>query len=196
MGVGTRKLVDRYPRRHQFTEADFDRMAEAGILDEGAGFELIDGDILEMSPENDRHAEVVDRLTGLFYRSIRESSGLQIRPMHPLTGLAPHWQPQPDLVLQRGSIRHRPTRDETVLVIEVADTTRRFDRRVKLPAYAKAGIPEVWLVDLTRDELVMCRRPEGGTYQEVWARGRGETVAPEALAELRLSVDEILGDPE
>jgi Uma2 family endonuclease len=195
MGVGTRKLVDRYPRRHQFTEADFDRMAEAGILYEGTGYELIDGDVLEMTPENDRHAEVVDRLTALFYRMIPEQSGLQIRPMHPITGLAPHWQPQPDLVLQRGSIRHRPTREEAMLVIEIADTTRRFDRRVKLPAYAKAGIPEVWLVDLTRDEIIMHRQPQGSAYQWEMSKGRGETIAPEGLPDLILQVDEILGEP-
>jgi Uma2 family endonuclease len=196
MDVGARRPLLRYPVRHRFTEADFDRMAEVGILYEGRGLELIDGDILEMSPENDRHAEVLDRLAALLYRALAGRAELQVRIMHPLVQMAPHWQPQPDFVIQRGSLRHRPTSQEAVLVIEVADTTVRFDGRVKLPAYARAGIPEVWLIDLTRDELVMYRNPEGGTHRQVWARGRGEQVTPEVIVGVTLSLDEILGPLE
>ena len=189
MKVETRRT----PARHRFTAADFERMGQIGILPEGSGYELIDGEVLRMNPIGDRHAEVTDRLAVLLIRAL--PAAFVVRVANPLVGLDPHWEPQPDLVIQRGSLRSRPTPQDAVMVIEVADTTLAFDRGVKLPAYAAAGIPEVWLIDLMRNEVFVHRAPEGDTYRWVMAKGCGEQLAPQALPDLSLPVDEILGDP-
>ena len=184
--------------RHRFTAEDFERMGQVGILPEGAGYELIDGEVFEMSPEGDRHADVVDRLAELFRTQVAaRGANLRIRTMHPIVGLAPTWEPQPDLVLQWGrDARRRPTVQDALLIVEVAETTLARDRDVKLPAYAKAEISEVWIVDLTTDTIFVHRRPDGGRYAWTMAKARGETIAPEALPELALDIDEILGDPQ
>ncbi len=179
--------------KHVFTVTDFERMAETGIISENDRVELIEGEIIEMSPIGSRHAACVDRFTekivGLRLNVIvRVQSSIR---------LDDYSQPQPDLALLRrrddfysGSL---PRPADVLLVIEVADTTLEYDRFVKLPVYARAGIPEAWLANLPADRIEMYAEPVGGTYTVVKHATRGEIIQSSSISELRLKVDEILG---
>jgi Uma2 family endonuclease len=80
-------------------------------------------------------------------------------------------------------------------VIEVGDSSVRFDRRVKAPLYARGSVPELWLVDLNASEVRVCRKPTAEGYDEVVLRGRGDSLSIEALPDVTLTVDEVLGPP-
>lgn len=135
--------------RHRFTVAEFHQMADAGIFTEDHRVELLDGEIVDMSPIGHRHAACVDRLNRLFV--IRVGDAAQVRIQNPIV-LDDYSEPEPDVAL----IRPRPdfyesahpTPGEVFLVVEVADATYETDRRIKIPLYAQSGIREVWLVDL------------------------------------------------
>jgi Uma2 family endonuclease len=180
--------------RHRFTAEDFERMGQLGILPEGAGFELIDGEVVVMGPIGARHAWVVDHLVALFVKHL--PAQFVVRGQQPLRGLATHWEPQPDLVVQRGGGLELPTPRDAVLVVEVSETTVGYDRQTKVPAYALGEIPEVWVVDVTTDTIVVHRQPEGGRYTSIVRKTHGETVAPEVVPELIVSIDDILGGPQ
>jgi Uma2 family endonuclease len=79
------------------------------------------------------------------------------------------------------------------LLIEVADTTLRLDRRIKIPLYARVGVQEVWLVDLTAARLEVHRGPLGDRYGNVRVLGRGERVSPEAFPDLSVDVADLVG---
>jgi Uma2 family endonuclease len=173
---------------------DYHRMGEVGIFHEDDRVELIDGEILQMSPIGDRHGGRVIDLTDLF----KERLGARVRVsvQNPVR-LSNHTEPQPDLVLlpprSGRSTTRLPSADEVLLIIEVADTTLVFDRDVKIPHYAAAGIPEAWILDLPADRLRVYRDPDGGEYRSVQVLARGAAVPPLAFPDLQLSVDEILG---
>jgi Uma2 family endonuclease len=181
-------------RRRPFTVAEYYRMAEAGILTEDDRVELLDGEIVAMTPIGSRHAAVVDRLTRLLTRAAGE--GAIVRVQNPIR-LGEHSEPQPDLALLRSrpdyyADRH-PGPGEVWLVVEVAEASIEIDRKVKVPLYARAGIPEVWLVVLPDERVEVYRRPTPGGYQEVQQLGRGARVATASLPDLALPVDDLLG---
>ena len=107
-----------------------------------------------------------------------------------------HDQPQPDLVLLRpraDAYPRHPRAADVLLVVEVADTSLAYDRDVKLPLYARAGIPEAWLVDLAAERIHTHREPAGGTYTRVQTISRGEHLAPVEFPDVTLAADQILG---
>jgi Uma2 family endonuclease len=180
--------------RRLFTVAEYYRMAEAGILSEDDRVELIEGEIVEMSPISSRHASCVARSSKLLTRTVGDEAFVWVQnPIH-LSGFS---EPEPDLALLRPRddfyAESHPTPDDVLLIIEVAETSQRYDRDVKLPLYARYGIPEFWLVDLMEKAIYVYRQPSGGTYREVQRLQRGESLAPQMLPELTLSVDAIMG---
>ena len=180
--------------RYRFTRRDYHRMAEAGILDEDARVELIDGEILDMSPIGRKHAACVGRLTHLFGRGLADAAIVWVQ--NPIQ-LGEHAEPQPDLALLQPRADFYaaglPTSAAVLLVVEVADTSADYDRRVKAPLYARSGIPELWLVDLDQDHVTVYGDPTASGYAAARVRRRGEAVGPAAFPDLVLSVDEILG---
>jgi len=179
--------------KHVFTVTDFERMAETGILSENDRVELIEGEIIEMSPIGKRHAACVDRFVRLLSRL---DDRVILRVQGPIQ-LDDYSEPQPDLALLRprddfysGSL---PRPADVLLVIEVADTTLQYDRFMKLPAYARAGIPEAWLANLPADRIEMYAEPVDGAYTVTKHATRGEVIQSSSIDELRLSVDDILG---
>jgi Uma2 family endonuclease len=169
-------------------------MGEAGVFREDDRVELIDGQVVELSPIGPRHAACVDVLTGLLARLVGDRA--IVRVQNPLR-LGPFSEPQPDVAwvaprLDAYRIAH-PGPADVLLVIEVADTTVDYDRSVKIPLYARMGIPEVWLVDLANHHIDVCREPSGARYTAVRTAGRGETITPVAFPSVKFSVDEILG---
>lgn len=180
--------------RRGFTVEEFHRMAQAGILTEDDRVELIEGEIITMTPVGSRHAACVDRLTRLFSAHVgREAI---VRVQNPVR-LGERSEPQPDLALLRFRsdfyASAHPGPEDVLLVVEVAETTADADREVKLPLYARSGIAEAWLVDLAGGRVEVGRRPTPRGYEEVERFGRGARVRSRALPELDLAVDEILG---
>ncbi len=180
--------------RHRFTVDDYYKMAETGILAYKQRVELIEGEIVDMTPIGRRHAASVDRLTDLFARGLGDRA--IVRVQGPLR-LHDRSEPQPDLVVLRRRADFYAQSDagpeDTLLVIEVADTSEHYDRLVKVPMYARAGIPEVWLVDLTAVRITAYREPSAsGCAQAIVAAGTDE-LSPLAFPDFVVSAARILG---
>jgi Uma2 family endonuclease len=180
--------------RRLFTVAEYHRMIAAGVFAEDDRLELLQGEIVHMSPIGSRHAACVKRLNHLLTRIF---SGRAIVGVQDPVQLSIDSEPQPDLVLLRPradfySAAHPQPRD-VWLVIEVADTSAEPDRTLKIPLYARAGIPEVWLVDLAEQQIEVYREPSGQSYQEKRVVKRGQSLTVHAFPELALTADEILG---
>lgn len=177
-----------------FTVSEYYAMVRAGVLHENDRVELIRGQIIPMSPIGSRHATCIDDMAELFITRVRPHATVRIQ--NPIR-LSAHSEPEPALsLLERKRIyasRH-PRPDEVLLVVEVADTTLDFDRRIKIPLYAEVGIREYWIVNLAEDCLEVYRQPGPGGYAETTTLQRGEEVQILALpAAAAFSVGEILG---
>lgn len=177
----------------RFTVDDYHRMAEAGILTEDDRVELIDGQIIQMSPIGDAHMASVNRCTRTFSQVV--GVRVLVSVQNPIK-LDQFNEPQPDIALLRPRIddyaRGKPGPADVLLVVEVADTSLDADRRVKLPRYAAAGISETWLLDLEGDALEVHRQPSPRGYRLIQRLGRGDRVAPQAFSDLEIAVDALL----
>ena len=179
---------------YRFTRAEYHRMVEAGILHEDSPVELIEGEILEMSPIGRRHKACVDRLTGIFAPLVQ---GLAIVRVQSSIVLDDRNEPEPDLVLLRYRGDYYADADETpsdvLLVVEVADSSEGYDRRTKAPLYARHGIPELWIADVNRDRITAYLDPTPGGYATTRVFRRGESISPRAFPDLSIAVESILG---
>ena len=176
------------------TVDDYHAMGAAGILTEDDRVELIEGQIIAMSPVGSRHAACADRLTQLLYDQVQKRA--VVRVQNPIR-LGLHSEPEPDVALLRPRddfyAEAHPGPDDVLLVIEVADTTVKTDRRIKAPLYARSGIAELWLVLLEEDFIEVYRRPAEQGYKETHRLERGDTIPLPSLENAALSVDEVLG---
>lgn len=169
-------------------------MATAGVFSQDEHVELLDGEIVDMAPIGPPHASLVDRCNAYLHRVLGPEVIIRVQnPMH-LSDLS---MPQPDVTV----LRHRddfygtfhPTVDDVLLLVEVGDTSARFDRQVKLPLYAAAGIVEVWLLDVNARTISICTEPTTDGYQaEVQARA-GDLLRPTALPNITLPAADLLG---
>lgn len=180
--MSERLSLDEPHRR--FTVDEVMRMVQAGILREDDRLELIGGELLLMSPQDPAHATIVSRLTRLLLQSYPQ--GTCVRVQLPLA--ATPWDlPEPDLVVARGAestyANQHPAGSDCVLVIEVCRTSESRDRRKAL-AYAAAGVPQFWLVDLVRRRVEVHTAPDTAAgYTQVKVVAPGETLAlPETTA--------------
>jgi Uma2 family endonuclease len=168
-------------------------MGEAGILHEDARVELIDGEIIDMSPIGSRHSGTVNQLSRLFERAIDEHA--IVAAQNPFV-LGNDSEPQPDIALLKPRddfyTRSHPRPDDVLLLIEVADTSAPYDRTVKIPLYAQHGIPEVWLLDLPHKRLEVYRTPraEHAAYQHAEQHFDG-TVSPALLSSVAIDVADL-----
>lgn len=177
-----------------FTVAEYHRMAEAGILSEDDRVELIEGEVVAMAPIGDRHAGTVDFLAEFLFRYLRDR--VQVRVQSPIR-LGEHSESRPDLtLLKRRPDFYRsqhPGSEDVLLVVEVAETSADYDREVKVPLYARFGVPEVWLVDLAEERIEVYRQPRPQGYQEVQRVLRGQPLSSQAFPDLELAVGDVLG---
>lgn len=179
--------------KRRFTVTEYYQMAQAGILSEDDRVELLEGEIFEMGPISSRHASCVMRLNYLLQARVQGHAIVSVQ--NPVR-LSDYSEPQPDLAVLKFradfySAEH-PTSEDVLLLIEVCETSAEFDRHVKLPLYAKAGIPEVWLVDLTQEQIEVYRAPSERGYGDSQTLRRGQTLQAHLLP-LELPVEEILG---
>lgn len=180
-------------RRRLFSVEEYHRMAQAGVFGEDDRLELIEGEIVEMAPIGSRHAACVDRLNRLFSTRVAEQA--TVRVQSPIR-LGDWSEPQPDVALLRPRqdfyASAHPGPEDVLLVVEVAETSAAYDREVKVPLYARHGVPEVWLVDLGAEVVEVFRRPSKDGYLEVQTARRGEKLSPRLLPEESLAVEEVL----
>lgn len=180
------------PSRYRFTVDEYHQMIAAGILDENSKVELIEGELIKMAAAGGRHIACVNRLTTWFVPRIIDRATVSIQ--NPIT--LPHSEPEPDVAIIRLPTDRpqdeTPRAEDVFLIIEVSDTTFGYDRGTKLPLYAAAGIPEVWIVDIPHRRVLVHRRPDGDLYREALVIDQGE-IAPVAFPDLTISIDEIFG---
>jgi Uma2 family endonuclease len=153
------------PRRHRISVDEYYRMAEVGLLAPDARVELVEGEIIDMPPIGSLHGSVVDQLAQLLMSTVADRAIVRVQGAVRLNRMT---EVQPDLALlaPRADFYRsaQPTGTDTLLVIEVSDSTLRYDREVKVPLYARHGVPEVWIVDLQNGRLVCYRSLRGGEY--------------------------------
>jgi Uma2 family endonuclease len=155
-------------RRHRFTAEEYHRMGEAGLFGEDDRVELIEGEIVEMTPIGSRHAGTVIRLNRLLGQAVGNRA--IVAAQSPLR-LDVASEPEPDIALLRPRddfyTTSHPGPADVLLLIEVAEASLRYDREVKIPLYARHGISAVWLVDLAGRELTAHQQPAGNGYQQI-----------------------------
>ena len=175
-----------------FTVEEYRRMGEAGVFGPEERVELIRGVIREMSPKGRRHIQAVTLANNLLTPSLKGRAVVQIQDPVALKNLAS--EPEPDVcVLSSTNPRDAGSRDvEPLLIIEVADTSLRFDRADKSKIYAEAGIADYWIVNIADDVLEIHREPKDGTYHERVVLKPVDTVSPLAFPDLEITVRDLL----
>ncbi|MEE9345444.1 MAG: Uma2 family endonuclease [Methylococcales bacterium] len=145
---------------HPISVADYQRMAEAGILDIDTRVELIEGEIIDMVPIGSPHAAIVNRLTRELVRQAENSALVSVQ--NPII-LGDYSEPEPDLVLLKPKANDYqdalPQAEDILLLIEVADSTLNYDRKIKAPLYARFGIFEFWLINLPQQSVTLFQKP-------------------------------------
>ncbi|HRX70948.1 MAG: Uma2 family endonuclease [Candidatus Competibacteraceae bacterium] len=176
------------PRRHWITVEEYHQMGEAGIFDEDARIELLEGELFDMAPIGSKHANTVARLVHLFYAA-RDSAVVWVQ--NPIA-LA-RSEPEPDVALLKSGNYwdHLPTVDDVLLLIEVADSSMQYDREKKIPVYGRCGIAETWLVDVNARQVEIYREPSPAGYRTVLIRSEQDCIALVALPELEIALGEI-----
>ena len=192
-GRGVARVVTA-PVRHRFTVEDWDRLVELGFFTSGDRMELLDGEIIDVAPMGDRHATCVRRLTSLL---VHAAADLAVVNAACPVRLSRYSDPEPDFALLRPKddwyASGRPTPADTLLMIEVSDSSRSVDRDLKLRLYAEAGIAEYWVIDLVDRIVDVHTEPSGGTYSSVVTHRSGGTLRPTLLPSVNLELDDFLG---
>jgi Uma2 family endonuclease len=173
--------------RRPITVTEFHRMGEVGILGERDRVELIEGELVAMSPIGSYHHGTVNQLTHALVHAVGERAIVSVQGPVRLDDLS---EPEPDFAL----LKPRPDfyRDahaqpaDVLLLIEVADTSLNYDRSVKRMLYARHAIPEFWIVDLAAGEVAVCREPKADGYAAVQRVGRDGELEPELLPGVRI----------
>ncbi len=172
---------------------EYHRMIQTGILGPEERVELIEGQIVEMSPQLPPHATA----TGCASEYLKELLGIRvtIRLQVPVT-LRPKSEPEPDIALVQPTHRryrdHHPAPSEIFLIIEVADTTLKSDRQTKARMYAKANIADYWIIDVKNRCLFVLRSPGQETYLQETVLAPDGYVTPLAFPDISVSVEELL----
>ncbi|CAN5211900.1 hypothetical protein BH20ACI1_BH20ACI1_13240 [soil metagenome] len=185
--------VQPQPRRLRFSVDEYYKMIELGMLKDYEKAEIIEGELIQKMPIGDRHAFVVDTLNRFFNKNL--SDDVLVRVQNPVR-LSDYDEPEPDITLAdltKFDGKRHPRSSEVLLIVEVSDTTLKYDRDTKLALYAEAEIPEVWIVNLKNDIIEVHQKPNIGIYQLAQIFKRGEILQSEILPNLKLEVDKILG---
>ena len=182
------------PARRRFTVYEYHAMAKAGILKKEHRVELIDGEIIDMSPIGNRHLATVDRNTMFWVRAVGEWAIVRIQGSVRLD----EWnEPEPDVLLLRRRDDFYESQSagpaDVLLIIEVSHSSLSFDRSVKLPLYARFGIPEVWIANIPSRVIEVYTDPLGGEYTTRRTFRPGQTVSPIAFPDAALPVADVIG---
>jgi Uma2 family endonuclease len=180
-------------RRHRLTVDQFHRMGEAGVIGPEVRVELLEGEVVEIAPIGTRHAGTVNRLNRLFAAAVGEHAVVAVQ--NPLR-LDEHSEPQPDLMLLSPRADFyataHPGPADVLLLVEVCDTTSRYDREVKVPLYARHGVAEVWLIDLDDGLVHVLHDPRDGRYTQITVSATPGIAAPRALPAAAVDLSQLL----
>jgi Uma2 family endonuclease len=196
MPPGEIGLLTRNPwvARRALTVAEYHRMGEVGILTERDRVELIEGELIAMSPIGSEHAGTVNALNRLLVQAVGERGVVAVQNPVRLDDLS---EPQPDFAVLKPRAddyrRATPRSADVLLIVEVADTSLAYDRDVKRSLYARYGVPEFWIVNLATNEVEVCGAPTGDQYASVSHVGRDGVLEPELLSGVTIAVAAILG---
>lgn len=164
-------------RTEELTVSEYQHLIEAGIIQEDERVELWEGYLRDMSPVGAKHSAMVRTVVRVFNRVFNDQ--YLVNGQDPIV-LSDRTQPQPDVTLLRlqedNYITYLPTVADVVLLVEVSDSTLAFDLGVKVPRYAKAGIPEVWIIDTNALTLTQFQTPQDEIYTEARTYQRGDTI--------------------
>jgi Uma2 family endonuclease len=179
--------------QHRFSVTDYHRMAETGVLRPDARVELLDGKIIDMSPIGPFHGGLVKRLSRIFNLAAK---GRWIVSIQDPVRLNDHSEPEPDVMLLKPAAddytsRH-PQPEDVFLLIEVSDTTLEYDRGEKLPAYGRAGVAEVWIVNLNEATIEVYREPHFTGYGSKTVLRAGDQAAPQVFPDASVNAGELL----
>jgi len=177
---------------YRFNRTQFQRLTEVGILPENALIELIEGRLTVKFRKTPQHAFAVRNLYRVFSEQLSDRCAIDCQ--NPLA-LGEYSEPYPDSVLLRPEIKDElrfPLPEDVFLLVEVADASLDFDREDKLPLYAKAAVPEVWILNLLEGVIESYRSPQGSGYTSLQYFHRGESLSAQAFPEISFSVDELL----
>lgn len=178
-------------QRHLFSIEDYHRMGETGILPE-RGVELINGEIITMSPIGSKHAAKVDKLSHILFEQLGKALIVRVQIPFIANNLS---EPEPDIAL----LNYRedyyeselPSGTDIQLIIEVADHTFAYDTKVKLPLYAESGVPEYWVIDLNKKQIHSYWQAAEGSYQKSKVYRIGETIKAQSLA-IEIEVEQLV----
>ncbi len=179
------------PRPRLWARAEYDRLVSAGVFGPSDRVELLEGEVIEMSPERSRHAAAVDLTLEALRRAF--SASHSIRVQHPLA-ISGTSEPEPDLAVVVGSARDYVDRHPTSadLVVEVSDSSLEYDRTRKARVYAAAGNADYWIVNIVESVLELHRDPGASGYRSVRRLAPGETVTPLAAPGMSVAVTDLL----
>jgi Uma2 family endonuclease len=181
-----------FPQR-RWTVDEYHRMIAAGILTPRDRVELLDGHIIEMVPQEPPHASTTSSLGNDFV--LLFAGKAWVRQQLPIT-IAPSSEPEPDIAVvkidpKRYRDRH-PVPEEVYLLIEVADSSLTYDRDRKAQVYAKAHIPEYWVIDVNQRQVLVFRKPQGEVYQVKQVLAITDSIAPAAFPEIVIKLSNLL----
>jgi Uma2 family endonuclease len=180
-------------KRHLLTVDEYYRMAEVGVLAADARVELIEGEVVDMASIGTRHASRVTRLNQLLTAAVGQAAIVAVQ--NPVR-LSQRSEPQPDIAVLRPRADFyesaHPTPADVLLLVEVSDTTSRYDLEIKAPLYARHGIQELWVVDLDNHVLLVHRQPGTRGWGEVLQLEAPGTLAPRAFPHAVVDLAELL----
>jgi Uma2 family endonuclease len=188
-------LLSRYPAtpRRRLTVDEYHRMGEAGILTDDDRVELIEGELVAMAPIDSEHIAATNMLNRMLVLAVGDRGIVSVgNPVR----LTRHSEPQPDfsVLKPRGDYRKTlPRPADTMLAVEVANTSLDYDRKVKLALYARSGIPEVWIVNLAAGEVEVYQSPVADNYTSVTRAGRLDSLTIKAIPGVLIPVARIFG---
>lgn len=179
-------------QRHRLSVDDYYRMAEVGILMPDERVELIDGQIIDIGPISPPHAAVLCILSS---RLIQAAANRAVVRSRTPVRLDKFNEPEPGVALVRERAdcyrQSHPGAEDVLLIVEVAETSQRYDRQIKLPQYAKHGIPEVWLVDVPGKQIVRHANPQGSAYSTVETLDLARPAVVPGLVDVQIPLDEL-----
>jgi Uma2 family endonuclease len=173
-------------RRTRWTRARFDRVAELGGF-EGEHLELVGGELVDMSPQGVPHAEFIERLNELLMPALVGRARVRIQLPFAVDD---ETEVIPDVAVVSRAVEKGDHPARAQLVIEVAESSERYDRVVKARLYAKAGVTEYWLLSVTRQTITVFSRPKDGLYTKEKKHASGELSVP-GFADVKVSVDSL-----
>ncbi|MBI2172043.1 MAG: Uma2 family endonuclease [Chloroflexi bacterium] len=180
-------------QRHTFTVDEYHKMLEAGVFTEDDRVELICGEVIEMPPIGSKHVGHVNRIARILGNRLGQRAIVSVQ--NPIR-LDDRSEPQPDVAVLHfrddDYVSAIPTGQDIYFLVEVSDTTIAYDRETKLPLYARAGVPEVWLLDLSARRVEVHRSPSPNGYLDMRHAYSGASLTPAAFPDLVVNIDEVL----